>query len=201
MSNDYTDAFEDQVNGAELAFDRADAYFFQDQQLEPFSGRRRRIAERLGLQFFDVLKDDATAKAFAETKSYPAFDDDMVLVLWLCSVNKERCGRARQFPARALEEADDWADEKGIFPGGHGQAEACEVFTSIMVDILNSVAQAAGADLEGEDEGAPGKSQPTGASTNSHSQKRRGSASSTPDGISHLHKDTSIFPATLKETA
>ena len=181
---DYADAFEDQT-AAEIAFDRAEGYYLQDEQLEPFSGRRRRIAERLGLRFFNVLSDPEGFHEFSESKSYKGFEDDMVLVLWLCSVSKERCARARKFPDKAIDAADDWADERGIFPGGPGHGEACQVFTEIVVDVLSSVAQAAGVNLESEGEELPGKSLPTGASTSSPSPNPQESASKLPAGTSH----------------
>jgi len=198
-NNDYAAAFEDQT-AAEEAFDRSEAYFFQGEQLEPFSGRRRRIAERLGLRFFDVLSNPAGFEEFSETKSYKGFEDDMVLVLWLCSVSKERCARARKYPDRAMDEADDWADEKGIFPGGPGHAEACGTFTEIVVDVLSAVMQASSAG-EGDGEDGPGKQLQTGHSTSSHSQTPPESASTLQDGTSPLQEDTSISREILRETA
>ena len=196
---DYADAFEDQT-AAEEAFDRSEAYFFQGEQLEPFSGRRRRIAERLGLRFFDVLSNPEGFEEFSETKSYKGFEDDMVLVLWLCSVSKERCARARKYPDRAMDEADDWADEKGIFPGGTGHAEACGTFTEIVVDVLSAVMQASSAG-EGDGEDGPGKQLPTGHSTSSPLPTQLESASTMQGGISHLPEDTSTSPDTWRETA
>ena len=195
--NDYAAAFEDQT-AAEEAFDRSEAYFFQGEQLEPFSGRRRRIAERLGLRFFDVLSNPEGFEEFSETKSYKGFEDDMVLVLWLCSVSKERCARARKYPDRAMDEADDWADEKGIFPGGPGHAEACQTFTEIVVDVLSAVMQASAPEGDGDD--GPGKPRQTGASTSSHSQTRQESASMLPGGVYHSQEDTSTLQDTLNAT-
>lgn len=196
--NDYTAAFEEQTAAAD-AFDNAEGYFFQNEPLEPFSGRRSRIAKRLGLQFFDILGDPEKAKAFAENKTYEAFDDDMVLVLWLCSVPKERCARARRYIDRALEEADEWADQHGVYPGGHGQEEACEVFTGIMMDIVNSMARTNG--TTEDDTEAPGKSPATTVSMSSHLPAPHVSQSTSPGGTSRLLEDTNTSPDTLRETA
>ena len=197
--NDYTAAFEEQTAAAD-AFDNAEGYYFQNKPLEPFSGRRRRIAEKLGLRFFDVVGggDAAALEQFSETKSYKGFEDDIVLVLWLCSVSKERVARARKFPDRAFDDADDWADEHGIYPGGHGHAEACQVFTSIVFDILNAVMQAAGGNLEADGD-APGKPHQTGHSTSSHLPTQPESQLTSQDGTSPLPADTSTSPDTSSD--
>jgi len=196
MSTDpeYTGAFD---SPADAAFDRSEQYFFQGEPLEAFSGRRRRIAERLGLRFFAVLSG-ADFERFVEEQTYPGFSDDMVLVLWLCSQSKERCARARRYRDQALEAADDWADERGIFPGGDGHQEACEVFTKIVADVLASISTPD--DAEGEGDG-PGKSPATGRSTSSPSHPRQDLMSNGAPGTSPSLAATNTSPATSSATA
>lgn len=175
-----------ELDPTEIAFDRAEGYFFAGQLLEPFSSRRRRAADSLGLRYFKLSGED-WAK-FAEDRTYDGIEQDAAILIWICKQSPARLARAMVYRAAAIEEMNDWADGAGIAPGESNHGEAIEVFSQIIVDIINSQVTSA-EDAKGGGEESPGKSIPSGRDTRSQQQGRQGETSIFADGVCRSPED------------
>lgn len=167
------DAVTDAIS-AEMAYERSGGYFFQDRQLEPYSNRRKRAGNSLGFRFW-TLNDDEWEK-FSDTMSYDGIAQDAVILIWVCLQTPEKLTWAMRFPDRAVEQMNNWADGADISPGDEHHAEAMEILTQTLVDIMVSQGSDGNEDKKKEDdgEGDGGKPSQEMPSTKSDSPKSLG---------------------------
>lgn len=174
----------------EMAFDRSEGYFFAGSLLEPFSSRRRRAADSLGLRYFKLGGDD-WAK-FSSEKTYDGIEQDAAVLLWVCTQSPERLARAMVYRDAAIEEMNAWADGAQIAPGEDKHGEAIDAFSQIIMDVINSQFESAEEKKGGDDE--PGKSLATQRDTRSPQQQQREETWNGSGGTSHLPEDSNTSP-------
>jgi hypothetical protein len=134
---------------AEQAFNQASAgYELWGKQLEPFSAMRQACAAAMGLRFglvdeadifrisVETLKDDKKKKQ--DLQFYNQMFQDVIIVLWLCSVSGNEVLKALRNTDRAKEKAFIWADDHEIGITSTQYFEAAAVFFQIMVGIASS---------------------------------------------------------------
>lgn len=134
---------------AEQAFNKASAgYELWGKQLEHFSAMRQATASAMGLRFglvdeadifrisVETLKDKEKVKQ--DLQFYNQMFQDVVIVLWLCSVPTSEVLKAMRNIDRAKEKAFQWADDNDISITSSHYYEAAAKFFEIMTGIATS---------------------------------------------------------------
>ena len=180
----------------DLAFDNAEGYFFKPAatpanphgELQPFSSRRKRAANSLGMKMFSSLTDDDSRNM--ESKGvYDGMNQDAVILLWVCFQTPKKLSWAMRYTDSALDEMNDWADEMELSIGEKNNVEAITVFTQIVFDVINSQTEG-GESKEEEEEENLGKSAPTPQPTKFSFPEPQDTESTKSDGKSQLQEAT-----------
>lgn len=135
---------EDRQAAADEAFLRAmGGYTYREIKLQPFSALRQAAALNMGLVYGTVEEFKMVTVTNSEGKkekvpTYPQFFQDIVYVLWLCSVDDDRAEATLSDPKRARKDALQWATDLGLTAMSADLREAADVFSQIMVDISTS---------------------------------------------------------------
>jgi len=151
---------------AEQAFNQASAgYELFGKQLEPFSAMRQATASAMGIRFGLVDENDifnVSVETLKEGKKekrdlqfYNQMFQDVVFVLWLCSVKPSEVLKGLRNTDKAKEKAFEWADDNNISMASAQYYEAAAVFFQIMIGIASSTAVAKpeeGAESEEDDD-------------------------------------------------
>lgn len=121
---------------------------FDDGVLEPFSPRRRRLAGLLGLRFFQAL--DVEFSSIAQFRSWRGLEQDVAIVLWVCTLDHKLVDRALVYPDQSRQVLNDWADARALAPGEPQWSAALQAAGKILWDIVERMTASVG----GEDEDA-----------------------------------------------
>ena len=151
---------------AEQVFNEASAgYELFGNKLESFSAMRQATAAAMGLRFglvdendifkvtVETLKQDKKEKT--DLQFYNQMFQDVVFVLWLCTVKPSEVLKALRAVDKAKEKAFAWADENNISIASSQYYEAAAVFFQIMTGIATSTAMPAPTNEPGEDDDDP----------------------------------------------
>lgn len=90
--------------------------------LHPFSSGRRALAQRLGMSYGKLKPTDVEKETFTGDDgeelinfSYPGLVDDVIIVTFICSMEKREATEAKwKGRVQLLEDAYDWADKVGL---------------------------------------------------------------------------------------
>ena len=126
--------------GVSPAMDGAE--FFDASELHPVSSQRILCLKAMGAHMFDPTTDEV--EAVKNSLTYPYASTDAALLLWVLSQpgatdesgkrQETPLRRAQRFSQWAFEEAIEWADAKGILPGGANHDEAMKIFSKTFLD-------------------------------------------------------------------
>lgn len=112
----------DELLPEELAYQRSDVMTWRGRDLEPFSYLRKTAAMAL-MRYFDSNMPEP------------------VIVLWLSLQTDEKVKQARRNPKGAEDEIDQWAQDERLLDGIFAEAEAQQVYDTIMADIAASMSR------------------------------------------------------------
>lgn len=118
----------------EDAFLLSDAHQLFGAPLRPFSYARAAAAEKMGFNMFRIRPEDIDPVSGA----YPGHMHDVVILLWLCSVEDDLVRRALRAPEAASAEALAWADASGIAWPRQRYFAAARVFAEITNEIVKA---------------------------------------------------------------
>lgn len=156
---------------SERAFIQSEGRIFQGEILHPFTADRQIAAEMMGLKYGYVPEEDlhivefeipAKGKGKKPEKQkvaagYRGFFNDVIIVLWLCSVKASEAFKAQRKVEDALKKSQTWAGRKALSINSEAFNEASAVFLGIMDDIKKSRSVPEAKDESREEEEAPGE--------------------------------------------
>lgn len=104
-------------------------------EIQPYSPSRVVAAQAMGLKYPNIGPD--SLEAFNKTGIYPGALQDVLIVLWLCSIADDKeVTRALRAPDDALSKAIAWGATQGIIDTkSDAWWAAYNVFIDIMVEI------------------------------------------------------------------
>lgn len=119
------------------AFTGSESHIFDGVKLHPFTPQRAVASQTMGRVYPFIGKDGL--EQFNRTGLYPGMVKDIVIVLWLCSVNHEEVDMAEGAPREAYQKALTWAAEKNIHNVESDEhKKAVEMFFEILNEVKNS---------------------------------------------------------------
>ena len=137
----------DPVDRTQAAYDEsARVMEFADVDLQPWTCARHGVAIGMGSEVVQALGPQVAP--FLSGGSYPNRYRDVVIVLWLCSLDRERIKllAARPAPELQMIEAYEWADSVGATYGSKLFFEGLSLLNRIVRDILGSIFAVDGSD-------------------------------------------------------
>jgi hypothetical protein len=121
---------------ADTAFTNSANHFLGATELCPYSASRAVAAQALGLKYPNVGTE--ALEQFHKTGTYPGALQDVLIVLWLCSIPDKEVIHAMRRPDESLNKAIAWGEQLKITKNGEEWWAAYQQFIDIMTEINES---------------------------------------------------------------
>jgi hypothetical protein len=121
---------------ADKAFTDSANKFLGATELHPYSASRAVAAQALGLIYPNVGTE--SLEQFHKTGMYPGAVQDVLIVLWLCSIPDKEVIAAMRKPDESLAKAIEWGATLKITLAGEEWWQAYQQFMNIMTEISES---------------------------------------------------------------
>ena len=127
----------DQDGAAQSAYDESKRLRFDGQALHPWTIARHSVAMTLGCKLITAV--GPFVSEFLDCGNYSNIYRDVVIVLWLCSLDAEQVIEVdgAEVP-KSIQRAYAWAEENGVEYGGPAYLEGVKLLDRILKQILAS---------------------------------------------------------------
>ncbi len=140
---------------ADAAFTQSDNHALGDLKLQPWTASRVVAAQSMGMLYPNIGAQ--AAAQFRRTGVYQGALKDTIIVLWLCSEkDRDVIRSAERDPDGALEQAETWAEKRGITKlNSPAFWAAYTKFMAIVTEEQESIAVPENSAVEDEDDHDP----------------------------------------------
>jgi len=125
----------DPVEAAQDAYDESKRLRFRKEALHPWTIARHSVAMTLGCKLITSVGPFVTE--FLDSGNYSNVYRDVVIVLWLCSLDADEVILADGAEvSESIRKAYSWAEENGVEYGGAAYLEGVKILDRILKQIL-----------------------------------------------------------------